>query len=55
MVEVKGMKDAAARERVLRAASRNVTFADDVNLKEIVSYSYSSFKSLIQSLCTVII
>ncbi|VDO29436.1 unnamed protein product [Onchocerca flexuosa] len=35
IIEVSGTRDAVTRECILRAASRNIIFADDVNLKEI--------------------
>ncbi|KAM3718090.1 Peroxisomal ATPase PEX6 [Dirofilaria immitis] len=35
VIEVSGTRDVVTRECILRAASRNITFADGVNLKEI--------------------
>ncbi|VDK80061.1 unnamed protein product [Onchocerca ochengi] len=35
IIEVSGTRDVVTREYILRAASRNIIFADDVNLKEI--------------------
>ncbi|KAL3984697.1 ATPase associated with various cellular activities (AAA) family protein [Acanthocheilonema viteae] len=35
IIEVSGTRDVVTHERILRAASRNVTFADDVDLREI--------------------
>ncbi|CAG9537326.1 unnamed protein product [Cercopithifilaria johnstoni] len=35
IIEVCGARDVVIRERILRAASRNITFTDDVDLKEI--------------------
>uniref|UniRef100_A0A1I8ESF8 Peroxisomal ATPase PEX6 n=2 Tax=Wuchereria bancrofti TaxID=6293 RepID=A0A1I8ESF8_WUCBA len=37
IIEVSGTRDVVTRERILRAASRNITFADDVDLKEIAA------------------
>uniref|UniRef100_A0A1I7VRC9 Peroxisomal ATPase PEX6 n=1 Tax=Loa loa TaxID=7209 RepID=A0A1I7VRC9_LOALO len=39
IIEVSGTTNAVTRERILRAASRNITFADDVDLKEIAESS----------------
>lgn len=38
IIEVTGTRDIVTQERILRAASRNLVFTDDVDLKEIVCH-----------------